>query len=63
MGPNGIDSAYWMNLIVGLCSSLIAALLTRIHVSNHLATREALAISEAAAQERALASTVFEESG
>jgi diguanylate cyclase (GGDEF)-like protein/PAS domain S-box-containing protein len=63
VGPNGIDSAYWMNLIVGLGSSLIAALLTRIHVSNHLATREALAISQAAAQERALASTVFEESG
>ncbi len=63
VGPNGIDSAYWMNLTVGLGSSLIAALLTRIHVSNHLATREALAISEAAAQERALASTVFEESG
>lgn len=63
VGPNGIDSAYWMNLIVGLGSSMIAALLTRIHFSNHLATREALAISEAAAQERALASTVFEESG
>ena len=63
VGPNGIDNAYWMNLIVGLGSSLIAALLTRILVSNHLATREALAISEAAAQERALASTVFEESG
>ena len=63
VGPNGIDSAYWVNLIVGLGSSLVAALLTRIHVSNHLATREALAISEAAAQERALASTVFEESG
>ena len=41
----------------------MAALLTRILVSNHLATREALAISEAAAQERALANTVFEESG
>ena len=63
VGPNGIDSAYWMNLVVGLGSSLVAALLTRILVSNHLATRDALAISEAAAQERALASTVFEESG
>ena len=63
VGPNGIDNAYWMNLLVGLGSSLVAALLTRILVSNHLATREALAISEAAAQERALASTVFEESG
>ncbi len=63
VGPNGINSAYWMNLIVGLSSSLVAALLTRILVSNHLATREALAISETAAQERALASTVFEESG
>lgn len=63
VGPNGIDNAYWMNLVVGLGSSLVAALLTRILVSNHLATREALAISEAAAQERALASTVFEESG
>ncbi|MCP9889511.1 CHASE domain-containing protein [Cyanobium sp. Aljojuca 7D2] len=63
VGPNGIDNAYWMNLLVGLGSSLVAALLTRILVTNHLATREALAISEAAAQERALASTVFEESG
>ena len=63
VGPNGIDSAYWMNLVVGLGSSLVAALLTRILVSNHLANRDALAISEAAAQERALASTVFEESG
>ena len=63
VGQNGIDNAYWMNLLVGLGSSLVAALLTRILVSNHLATREALAISEAAAQERALASTVFEESG
>jgi diguanylate cyclase (GGDEF)-like protein/PAS domain S-box-containing protein len=63
VGPNGIDNAYWMNLLVGLGSSLVAALLTRILVSNHLATREALAISEAAAQERALANTVFEESG
>ncbi len=63
VGPNGIDTAYWLNLIVGLSGSLVAALLTRILVSNHLATREALAISEAAAQERALASTVFEESG
>lgn len=63
VGPNGINNAYWMNLIVGLGGSLVAALVTRILVSNHLATREALAISEAAAQERALASTVFEESG
>ena len=63
VGPNGIDNAYWMNLLVGLGSSLVAALLTRILVSNHLATREALAISEAAAQERALASTGCEESG
>ena len=63
VGPNGIDTSYWINLIIGLSGGVVAALITRILVSNHLATREALVISEAAAQERALASTVFDESG
>ena len=63
IGPNGINNAFWINLLLGISSSVIAALIARILVSNHLATREALAISEAAAQERALASTVFDESG
>ena len=63
ISPSGMSSAFWINLLVGSSVSVIAALFTRILVSNHLATREALAISEAAAQERAIASTVFEESG
>lgn len=63
VGPNGVNAVFWINLLVGAGGSVVAALLTRILVTNHLATRDALAISEAAAQERALASTVFEESG
>jgi diguanylate cyclase (GGDEF)-like protein/PAS domain S-box-containing protein len=60
---NGIDAAFWINLLLGVSASIIGALMARILVTNHLATREALAISEAAMEERAIASTVFEESG
>ena len=60
---NGISSTFWLNLMLGCSASIIASLMTRILVSNHLATKEALSISEAAVQERAIASTVFEESG
>ena len=63
VGPNGISSSFWFNLLIGSGGSVIAALITRILVSNHLATKEALAISEKAVRERALATTVFEESG
>lgn len=62
VGPSGITAAFWMNLLLGSGISAIATLLTRILVSKHLATREALAISEQASQEQALATTVFEES-
>lgn len=63
VGPNGISSTYWINLLIGIGASTVAALITRMLVTNHLATKQALEISEAAAQERALASTVFDESG
>ena len=63
VGPDGIGSAYWINLLLGISASTVSALITRMLVANHLATRQALLISEAAAQERALASTVFDESG
>ena len=63
VGPNGISSAYWINLLMGISASTVSALITRMLVANHLATKQALLISEAAAQERALASTVFDESG
>lgn len=63
ISPNGISSQFWINLMLGCSVSVIASLMTRILVSNHLATKHALAISEAAVQERAIASTVFEESG
>ncbi len=62
VGPNGVTSAFWINLLVGAGTSAVAALITHILVSNHLATRHALEISEAASRERALATTVFEES-
>ncbi len=63
VGPNGISAPFWINLLLGGGTSLVAALVTQILVVNHLATRKALATSEAAAEERALATTVFEESG
>ncbi len=63
VGPNGINASLWFNLLLGSGGSVIAALITRILVSNHQATKEALAISEKAGRERALATTVFEESG
>ncbi|MCP9887435.1 diguanylate cyclase [Cyanobium sp. ATX 6A2] len=52
----------WGLLAVGAAASSLAALSTRALVNSHLALRAALAVSEAAAQERALASTVFEAS-
>lgn len=61
--PNGVNATFWLNLMLGCSASVIAALMARMLVNNHLATRNALAISEAAVQERAIASTVFEESG
>lgn len=63
VGPNGISSAYWINWLLGISASAVAALITRMLVTNHLATKQALEISENAAQERALASAVFDESG
>ena len=61
--PNGLNALFWVNLLLGSAASVVAALMTRILVSNHLSTRQALAISEAAVRDRAIASTVFEESG
>jgi diguanylate cyclase (GGDEF)-like protein/PAS domain S-box-containing protein len=63
VGPNGISAPFWFNLLIGCGGSVIATLIARILVSNHIATKEALAISEKAVRERALATTVFEESG
>ena len=63
VGPDGISSAYWINLLLGISTSTVSAVITRMLVAKHLATRQALLVSEAAAQERALASTVFDESG
>ena len=63
LGPNGINASLWFKLLLGSGGSVIAALITRILVSNHLATQKALEISEKAGRERALAMTVFEESG
>ncbi|WP_254962290.1 CHASE domain-containing protein [Cyanobium sp. BA5m-10] len=63
VGPNGISASLWFNLLLGSGGSVIAALITRILVNNHLVTKEALAISEKSGREQALATTVFEESG
>ncbi len=56
-GPN-----LWGLLAVGAAASALAALCARALVNSHLTLRAALAVSEAAARERALASTVFEAS-
>ena len=62
VGPNGIGNAFWITMLIGSTISMVAALISRILVSNHLTTRTALAVSEAAAKELSLSSTVFEES-
>ena len=49
-------------MLIGSTISMVAALISRILVSNDLTTRTALAMSEAAARELSLSSTVFEES-
>lgn len=63
VSATGISSTFWFNLLIGCSTSVIAALVTRILVGYHLATREALQISKGVIKERAIAGTVFEESG
>lgn len=63
VSASGISSPFWFNLLIGGGLSVIAALVTRILVGYHLATREALQISEGVIRKRAIAGTVFEESG
>ncbi|MFM7550631.1 MAG: CHASE domain-containing protein [Cyanobacteriota bacterium] len=62
IGPSGISSEFWVVLLGGITVSSLLAMASRLLVVSHLATRRALAASEAASQERALASTVFEAS-
>ena len=62
VGPNGIGNTFWITMLIVSSISMVAALISRILVSNHLTTRTALAMSEAAARELSLSSTVFEES-
>jgi len=62
VGPNGIGAEFWWALIGGLTTTAVVSLVTWLLVRNQLATRRALALAEQAAQERALASTVFEAS-
>lgn len=60
--PGGRQHRLTLLLAGGLGASVLAALGSQALVNSHLTMRAALAVSEAAAQERALASTVFEAS-
>ena len=62
IGPNGISTEFWIALVSGVGLSSLMAMTSKLLVENHLATREALANSQNAMAERALASTVFEAS-
>ncbi|SBO42047.1 GGDEF domain-containing protein [Cyanobium sp. NIES-981] len=67
LGPDqasraGLTPTFWAVLLCGLSASLVAAMAAHLLASNQRTTREALAVSEAAARERALASTVFDAS-
>lgn len=65
LGPGlalGLGVRFWVAVATGLTASMGAALVAQILVSNQQATRRALKLSEQAADERALASTVFEAS-
>ena len=62
IGPDGIGSEFWGAVITGIGITSLLAMTSKLLVENHLATREALATSQSAIEERALASTVFEAS-
>jgi diguanylate cyclase (GGDEF)-like protein/PAS domain S-box-containing protein len=62
VGPQGLGRDFWWTLTSGLGATALVSLTTWRLVSNQLATRQALALAEQAARERALASTVFEAS-
>ncbi|MCP9927513.1 diguanylate cyclase domain-containing protein [Cyanobium sp. CH-040] len=61
-GPGADRRGLWLPLACGLAATTLAALSTRALVNSHLAMRAALAVNQAAGEERALASTVFEAS-
>lgn len=58
----GLGLRFWLAVAIGVTASMGAALVAQILVSHQQATRRALELSEQAADERALASTVFEAS-
>ncbi|MEB3105224.1 MAG: CHASE domain-containing protein [Cyanobacteriota bacterium] len=62
IGPNGISTEFWVALVSGVGLAGLGAMTTKLLVDNHQATKEALANSQNAMAERALASTVFEAS-
>jgi diguanylate cyclase (GGDEF)-like protein/PAS domain S-box-containing protein len=62
IGPGGWSGQVLLVLVLGSMGTVIASLATAMLITNHLRTREALAIAEKANQERALAATVFEAS-
>ena len=59
VGASGIGREYWWSLCGGLLATGLVTLITWQLVRNQLATHKALALAQKAAQERALASTVF----
>lgn len=62
VAANGLGQEFWWVLIGGMGATSLVSLITWQLVHNQLVTRRALALAEQAAQERALASTVFEAS-
>jgi len=62
VGRLGLGRDVWWTLASGLGVTALISLSTWRLVSNQIATRQALALAEQAARERALASTVFEAS-
>jgi diguanylate cyclase (GGDEF)-like protein/PAS domain S-box-containing protein len=59
---NGITNGLWMFALLGMMGSSLAAMVTRLLVNNHLATRAALDTAEKARNEQALHAAVFEAS-
>ena len=62
IGPNGWSNQVLLVLVLGSMGTVIASLLTAMLITNHLRTRQSLAITEKANRERALAAAVFEAS-
>lgn len=62
IGPLGFNANVWLTMVVGLCISGVSTMISWLLVRNHQLILNELKLSQLRNRERALASTVFEQS-